>query len=72
MDPNCRTLLESSLRYHLHRLGEDATDLTLSALEGLTLVRDRARRTREHMTCTEIHNPPTWSYMIARHYRQEA
>ena len=42
-----RTLLESRLRYHLRCLREDATDPTMSAVERLALVRDRARRIRE-------------------------
>jgi hypothetical protein len=40
-------LLESRLRYHLRCLREDATDPTMSAVERLALVRDRARRIRE-------------------------
>lgn len=42
-----RVLLESRLAYHLRCLREDATDPTLSALDRLALVRDRARRIRE-------------------------
>ena len=38
--------LKSRLAYHLHRLGEDATDPELLAVERLALVRDRARRIR--------------------------
>jgi hypothetical protein len=42
-----RTLVESRLAYHLRCLREDATDPTMSAVERLALVRDRARRIRE-------------------------
>jgi hypothetical protein len=40
-------LLESRLSYHLRCLREDATDPTMSNLERLAVVRDRARRLRE-------------------------
>ncbi len=40
-------LLESRLAYHLRCLKEDATDPDLTALERLTLVRDRVMRMRE-------------------------
>ncbi len=42
-----RILLESRLRYHRRCLREDATNPDLTALERLTLVRDRVRRMRE-------------------------
>jgi hypothetical protein len=42
-----RIVLESSLRYHLRCLREDATNPDLPALERLALVRDQARRIRE-------------------------
>ncbi len=42
-----RTLLESRLAYHVRCLREDATDPDLTALERLTLVRDRVARMRE-------------------------
>lgn len=41
-----RFLLESRLRYHLRCLREDATDPTMTALERLALVQDRAVRIR--------------------------
>jgi len=42
-----RILLESRLLYHLRCLREDATDPTLSPLERMAVVQDRARRIRE-------------------------
>ncbi len=44
MDPNRRTLLDPSLRFHLRCLRQDATDPAMSSLERLVLVRDRSRR----------------------------
>lgn len=42
-----RAVLKARLTYHLACLREDATDPAMSALERLTLVRDRAARLRE-------------------------
>ena len=51
-----RLLLESLLAYHLGCLRKDATDLALTALERLALVRDRARRIREIRQELEVAN----------------
>jgi hypothetical protein len=56
-----RTLLESRFAYHLRFLREDATNPDVTALERLTLVRERAARIRgirqALATCEQMEGP---------------
>jgi tryptophan 2,3-dioxygenase len=54
-----QALLESRLAYHFRCLREDATDMTLSRLERLALVRDRATRIWEIRQTLEQRRRPS-------------